>query len=271
MCSSIIVRQDTAMVGFYAVKHEFQGRGIGKDLWYKTLSRFDNYTFNLSLFAVPKMVKAYSKLGFTITDNISMCVLERECLEENEDGWETIEEQPDIYVKNNSDSYNINFIYSKCENKELIDKICNFDTNITGQLRKRFYEYYLRNVMSINKDEQEDTIPLTVVITDDSTNVVAYGCRRNDNTGGATLGPIYANSNELCQMLIVNLLKGYKLRKGTLLSAMTLTCTPYARDLLVEKYSFKEIDRCPRLFTKFVPEADLCKIFCLFSPNFSLF
>lgn len=273
MCSCVVVRKDTAFIGFYAVDPKYQRLGIGRELWAKTLARFDKKDFNLGLYAVPSMSHKYKKIGFNLIDTIEMCVLEREC--KNKDSNEVIKaDYIDCCLQKNL--YTVTLI-DEASSTELIETIGKYDDELTCQQRQKLHETYLKQFKSSSLvDENNYKRPTTVVVTkkkadDDLPTIVAYGCLRDDNTGGATLGPIYANSNEICSLIVAKLLNNYELEPKALLSSMTLTCTPYARNLLVEKYGFKEMERCARLFTKFVPEADLEKIFCVHSPNFSLF
>lgn len=100
--------------------------------------------------------------------------------------------------------------------------------------------------------------------------IVGYGCIRHDNTSGGMIGPIYADSSDICQVLLKNLLKHFKLPTGGKYSVMALSSNQEACRLL-ESIGLFEMDQCSRMFTRFVPTASYSKIFYVHSPNFTLF
>jgi len=70
-----MTRDDTAFMGFYAVKPGFQGLGIGRALWATTKNRLDE-SKNIGLYGVPSMSSKYKKSGFKIEDCIRMVIYE---------------------------------------------------------------------------------------------------------------------------------------------------------------------------------------------------
>lgn len=100
--------------------------------------------------------------------------------------------------------------------------------------------------------------------------IVGYGCIRHDNTSGGILGPIYAESSDICQVILKNLLKHFKLTPGGKYSVMALSSNQEACRLL-ERVGLIEMDQCSRMFTRFVPTANYAKIYYVHSPNFTLF
>lgn len=103
-----------------------------------------------------------------------------------------------------------------------------------------------------------------------STQLVGYGCIRLDNTSGGMVGPIYADSGEVCEILLKNLLERFKLQSGAKFSVMALSSNKLASEI-ASKIGLKETDQCSRMFTKFIPTASLSQVYYIHSPNFSLF
>jgi GNAT superfamily N-acetyltransferase len=62
--SAVTVSDSVAFVGFYIVRPELRGRGIGKALWDEVLAGFGNFT--LAADAVPAQVPNYESDGFTV-------------------------------------------------------------------------------------------------------------------------------------------------------------------------------------------------------------
>lgn len=103
-----------------------------------------------------------------------------------------------------------------------------------------------------------------------SEEILGYGIIRVDNNNGGIIGPIYADSDEICEALLHHLMVNFDLERGHIFSAMALTSNERACKILA-KVGLGELDQCSRMFTKFVPEANYSKIFYVHSPNFTLF
>jgi GNAT superfamily N-acetyltransferase len=70
--SAVTVSDSVAFVGFYIVRPELRGRGIGKALWDEVLAGFGNFT--LAADAVPAQVPNYESDGFTVAYRIMPAV-----------------------------------------------------------------------------------------------------------------------------------------------------------------------------------------------------
>lgn len=100
--------------------------------------------------------------------------------------------------------------------------------------------------------------------------VVGYGCIRHDNTGGAMIGPLYAQSSDLCEVILRQLIEDFDMKPGGKYSVMSLTSNEKAEKIM-KQIGLQEMDQCSRLFTKFIPKASFEQIYYVHSPNFSLF
>lgn len=100
--------------------------------------------------------------------------------------------------------------------------------------------------------------------------ILGYGCVRHDNNGGAMIGPLYADSSDMCEVLLRNLMDRYELKPNKIWSVMALSSNKQACKILT-RAGLREVEQCSRMFTKFVPAASFSKIYYVHSPNFTLF
>lgn len=100
--------------------------------------------------------------------------------------------------------------------------------------------------------------------------ILGYGSIRVDNNSGGIIGPIYADSSDLCEVLLKNLINRFDLKKDSIYSVMALSSNKQACKILT-KIGLQETEQCSRMFTKFIPAASLSKIYYVHSPNFTLF
>lgn len=106
--------------------------------------------------------------------------------------------------------------------------------------------------------------------SNDDYEVLGYGCIRYDNNSGGIIGPVYADSSDLCEVILKNLMQRFKLKEGSIYSVMALSSNKQACKIL-SKVGLIEREQCSRMFTKFVPAASFSKIYFVHSPNFTLF
>lgn len=276
-----MTRADTAFIGFYGVDPQYQGLGIGRELWARSLGRLSE-NLNVGLYGVPEMVSKYKSAGFVVEDSISMVVFESE---RGKGDQLKIDILRDLDTLTSFDC-SLQVVDSKTEEK-LIKKLIQYDSSIQGYPRDRLLRKYLLNddaplTLAIVKDHRltpsQEGAPSSCTLSEaqritsdeDDFEILGFGCIRGDNNLGGMIGPIYANSNQICEILLKNLLLRYKLEPEYIYSVMPLTSNSFAVELL-KTLGFREIEQCSRLFTKFVPSAPYSKVFYVHSPNFSLF
>lgn len=290
MCSITICSPDSAFLGFYAVDPKYRSLGIGKILWSKSLERFKDTEINIGLYAVPDMLSKYQNNGFPILDEYKMVIYE---LRLNSDGqqlrtnYSSLEDNDDAMRE--LENVKIEMINSEtCE--KLFNKLVEFDASVSMYSREKLLTSYIWQKSTTHEkiDNNEDDIcvfeefeaPITVALIkkdpdsdkDDTGTVIAYGCIRDDNFGGAMVGPIYANSVLLYELVFKCLLENYSMKSGQLLSAFTLDANTDGVPLLTKLgFEYNRDELCPRLFSKRIPKADFPRIFCIHSPNFSPF
>lgn len=117
----------------------------------------------------------------------------------------------------------------------------------------------------------KDSLAITQTCpTDNEQLLLGYGCIRHDNTGGAMIGPLYARSSGVCEVILRHLIEEFTMEPGGKYSVMSLTSNEQADELL-RLIGLRKMDQCSRMFTKFIPEAPLEQIYYVHSPNFTLF
>lgn len=248
----------TAFIGFYGVEPRYQNMGIGRELWSQTVGRL-NPDLNKGLYGVPEMADKYKDIGFVEEDAISMLVYTTKSDQTKEDLRLDLLCQVDEIE--DSDRGQLRLEIFDGHDGSLFEKLIAYDAKIQGFSREELLRAYL-----LGQD-----IPLTVIILDPTNELpLAYGCIRRDNNCGGIIGPIYADNSRLCEVILRELLVGFELEKGKIFTIMPLTSNQNAIDIL-RKIGFNEEHDCSRLFTKFIPKADMSKIFYIHSPNFNVY
>lgn len=100
--------------------------------------------------------------------------------------------------------------------------------------------------------------------------ILGYGSIRVDNNSGGIIGPIYADSSDLCEVILKNLINRFDLKGDSIYSVMALSSNKQACKILT-KIGLQEMEQCSRMFTRFIPAASLSKVYYVHSPNFTLF
>lgn len=315
MCSGTLVRNDTAFMGFYAVEPDYQGNGIGRELWATTTRRLDE-SINIGLYGVPAMSGKYKKSGFKVEDSIRMLIFESQPGQEARLGLLT--DLAGLKAASADETLGLELINSETD-ESILCKLIEFDLQVNKFRRERLLRNYLANESNApltlalvrrqaqtsaqdrgrvgaeepatccaepleagagrnDDDETKLSCQMSGSLSLDSTpeagrqlEVLGYGCVRHDNTDGGMIGPIYAESSAICEVILRNLLERFEFKSPVgKYSAMSLSSNSVAGDIL-ERLGLREMDQCSRMFTKFVPEATTSKIFYIHSPNFTLF
>jgi hypothetical protein len=331
MCSGVLVRHDTAFMGFYAVDPKYQGIGVGRELWAKTVARLDSSIYNIGLYGVPSMSEKYKRSGFKIEDSTRMLIFESEPGKRL--SIDQLKRTDDLVVVNNDNSNDRSKIElldnGQLSESGLIGKLVEYDEKVHGHSRDRLLRNYLFEADEVplalalvssntvetpakrgqTKDEPErkhsccsnepdhraaneetlsSSVKSSLSISDMSAQnmagahqelvpqrqqgaqILGYGCIRHDNTGGAMVGPLYAKSDDYCEVILRELIDRFAMPPGGKYSLMSLTSNPQA-DKLLRRIGLVEMDQCSRMFTQFIPEASLDQIYYVHSPNFTLF
>lgn len=365
MCAGPMTRADTAFMGFYAVEPEWQGIGIGRELWVHTLGRLGPET-NVGLYGVPSMSAKYKKSGFIIEDTTRMLIFESKPHAGRELNLSALKQLDEVSLGGDGEQAGqvgqcrLEVLNGSEQSESLLRKIIDYDHSVQRFSRENLLRLYLlgddvpltlaivRRPLSaaaaaaaasgqtaaaaaaaaelrssccakpsqecIVEDETLSNtaksslslassckqpnpissspidIPSTIVSQlpqatttsdgdgndecsasiEEPIEVLGYGCIRHDNNEGGMIGPIYADSSELCEVLLRNLIARFELKSGQIYSVMALSSNKQACRILT-KLGLVETEQCSRMFTKFVPAASFSKIYSVHSPNFTLF
>lgn len=336
MCAGVMNGHDSAFMGFYGVEPQYQGLGIGRELWAKTVARFGAST-NVGLYGVPGMSEKYRKSGFILEDSLQMLIFESERGAGNELNIGALKDINQLPIS----GLRLELIDSRT-NESIFNKLIEFDRSVQRFSREKLLRNYLkaeiapltyaivkdhnysrRNQLNLAagerksfccaKPSQESIMENETLRTNlksnlsisnseevafrssapidipspvnspqvtgldhaDASNgtdyeILGYGCIRPDNNAGLIVGPIYADSSDLCEVLLRNLIVGSELQPEGIYSIMALSSNKRACKILT-KLGLVQMDQCSRMFTQFAPSASFSKIYFVHSPNFTLF
>lgn len=344
MCAGPMTRDDTAFMGFYAVDPRYQGIGVGRELWAKTVERLDSGK-NIGLYGVPAMSAKYKKSGFKIEDSIRMLIYESRLTNDESGGQKhelfperlkALESQSLVQstIRNNKWLLIGSQTLKDINERDLFDQLVKYDEHVNRFSRRDLLSNYLlgddtpltvimllpvvreqkyshcqsqaekriagsesgvlshkpqgqsccqlESARTSDQGHEDDALSTNVQHSlsispivrqdglDEHYKIVGYGCARHDNTGGGMIGPLYASSDDYCEIILRQLIGHFPLQSGGKYSVMSLTSNS-AASYILEKIGFHQMDQCSRMFTKFAPEASLSHVYFVHSPNFTLF
>lgn len=250
-CSVTKVSPDTSMMGFYAVDARLHGKGIGRKIWDKTMSSIDRNTTNLFLNGVPKMWEKYKNVeGFDKLEEAKLLV------------YDILRKNLDIGKLKDLDSLGESTleVIEEGSSEELLEKVYSYDESVVGFSRSECWSVYLKG---------EDS-PLTLAIFHDE-QVVGFGCGRRDIDGNLIVGPLYANSIEIFEVVLKNIVERIELKLEQRVRIQFLSTNSSEIELLTE-IGFEKVLWGVRQYTKFIHKpAEASKIYCIQSPGFFLY
>lgn len=229
----------SAYIGFYATKPGFQGKGIGIKCWKKMLE-YLGPDRNVGLCSSPSQVSVYrDKSGFTVEDTNAMVLHEA-------DGG----------------SVNFDSLLKQVSNVEIrrmepsdLPSVIAYDESFTGLNRAKLLEPGLAEPESV------------VMVAISNSQIVGYGAIKPTNCDKPMIAPLYADNQEIASCLLYHLLDSQRdfVKKGLVM--FILNTNQGAMDLAAS-IGLKGGYFCPRLWTKSVVNADVSKIYGLYSPDF---
>lgn len=100
---------------------------------------------------------------------------------------------------------------------------------------------------------------------------LGYGCiRPHPFSGRMMLGPLYSDNFQVAESLATSLLKAHSLRVATNGIVWNAIDSNSESINLARKIGLVEIERCERVFTQKIIQADYQLIYSVFSSDFSL-
>lgn len=241
MCGATLFNPAAAFIGFYATRPEYHGLGIGIKCWRKVLDYIGSDR-NIGLCAAPPQVKMYrDKAGFVHPDPFNMLCC---------DGRPQIE----------------NLVVRSLEGVAVelaeahFDEIAKYDGRVVNLNRERLLKLSFA---------EPDTLTLAAIDTA-SQSIVGYASLKPSNVGKSMLGPLYANSPQIAELLVYGLLTQFA-GDASEVAWMCLDGNQSAVEL-ASRLGLHVHGPAPRLFTKEVPPpADIDKVFGIFSPDFAAY
>lgn len=250
-CSVSNVSPDTSMVGFYTVDARLHGQGIGRKIWDETMSSVDRNTTNLFLNGVPKMWAKYKDVeGFDKLEEAKLFV------------YDIPRENFDAGKLKDLDSLGETTleIIEGGSSEQLLEQVFTYDESIVGFSRRECWSIYLRGKNS----------PLTLAIFKGE-QIVGFGCGRRDIDDNLIVGPLYADSIDLFEVILRNIVERIELKPEQRVRVQCLSTNTIEIELLAD-LGFEKVLWGVRQFTKFIHKpAAASKIYCIQSPGFFLY
>ncbi|KAI1288096.1 hypothetical protein HDE_09612 [Halotydeus destructor] len=245
MCGGTNFDPSLGYIGFYATCPDHQGKGLGTSVWSRVMQHLGQ-DCNIGLCATPSQAPMYrDKAGFRFQSEHSMIY---------------------YYAPGNIEPAKlsakpVNRVTIKSLDDSMMDKVIDYDQQLIGLNRSQL----------IRLSVKEESAHTLVALDDSSAQVVGFGTIKWSNMDNAILGPVYADSDSIAELLVVELCSKYPEIKHKGLNWMTDSSNE-AAGKMAAKLGLSPVMLNPRLYTKFVPKSpDTSKIYAIFSPDFSPF
>lgn len=241
VCSGVILDEDLAFFGLYAVREKCRGMGIGSKLWKECLTHIGDR--NAAVNAVPGKLEVYrDRGGFPVEETEWSCLI-----------YETAE--PVDFTPLTSDVAGIKVV--KITDKEM-PKVLEYDFTVVGFKREK--------AISLTVNEK-DSVAVAALDTAEE-KLKGYGVLKMSVQGSGLVGPLYADSQDIAEVLLRNMMESLPEARG--MSLMSTDVNPNA-DSIAKKLKIPEFERCPRCYRKSKISADLSKIYGQLDLNFNPF
>ncbi|KAF7489054.1 hypothetical protein SSS_05429 [Sarcoptes scabiei] len=251
-CASPLTTHQTHFLGLYVVEPRYQGLGIGVQMFQRCLNIVGER--NCGLNAVPSKLKIYrERAGFELMEGRAMVIVEGH--------------PNDLSILKGSEHLDSRYRCVRFQDldhsEDLFRKIIEFDKTVHLDDRTKL----LRSMLI-----RPDTITMTVIDTlDDSKPVVGYGSIHIDIINRLMLGPLYAQTDQIAETLMCELFRAKRIDCGRNQQVAYFTMDNSIGSLRMAKdvLGLKEMARCEKVYTKYIPPFNYNYLYCCHSPDFS--
>lgn len=236
ICIGTKISLKLGYIAVYVVHPDYQGKGIGSQLWEKCMKRCAN--LNTCTGAVENMHQKYHSV-WKFNE-----IPERRFLKYQKEGKIMFEN-----LITAMDGVVIELI-----NASNIDKVINYDNLVCGFEREKF--------LKLMTEKRDDVVAITA--RDLSGNILGYGVFQTSLVGALKCEPIYADNEQIAELLIAN---GCEKLPGTteIGAIMTVWSTNLNAQKLAEKMGLKLKSEWSTMFTEYDIKIDLEKIYAISS------
>lgn len=239
VCSAVNLNRDLSFMGLYAVRSQYQKRGIGLKIWKAAMEHVGDR--NAGLNSVPEHLHTYRDLaGFSIVTTWQSIVYESHNI------------HPDRLLKN-LESVQVTII-----DDTVLDYVIDYDSKIHGFDRSKIVRLSTNETGSV------------AVAAKTQQGVCGYGSITKNIQGTSLVGPLYADSREVAELLLWHLIQKFPSTMKDGLTMMAIDCNPYAVEV-ANTLGLKKMMEVPRCYRKKEVAADFHKIFGQHALNFSTF
>ncbi|XP_054724322.1 uncharacterized protein LOC129234318 [Uloborus diversus] len=240
ICSAVFHHNDLAFVGSYYVKREYRGQGIGR----KVLNACNDHigSRNAALNAMPEMVPFFrDTCGYSIVKNKWVCL---------------------FYMS--ADSLKLDTIPSNRLKEFEIRLPRESDLSLMFEYFFKIIGYRLDLAIRLNCEEVDSR---TYVAFKEGV-CVGFGSIKISCNGAGEVGPLYADSTTVAEILLKKLILSFPRARGFVIK--TVRSNSAANDL-AQRFGWSCPELYPRLYRKKILNADINKVFALFSMSFAPF
>ncbi|PRD33038.1 UNVERIFIED_CONTAM: hypothetical protein NCL1_18632 [Trichonephila clavipes] len=243
-CAGILQNKDLAFIGLYVVQSVYQRRGIGKKIWNAVMERIGDR--NAGVNPVPSQLSNYrDRSGFPV--QTSWCSIESVANEVN-------------LSQMNADVPEVDVQVLTLEDNDVLNNVICYDADICG---------YSRGNLIPLLCEQKDSITMVATKTEDG-EVCGYGNIKKNIKGGTTVGPLYADSADIAEKILFELIKAFPSSEKGKMIIMLMDCNESAMKLM-NRIGFNDGEDIARLYRKEEVPVKYDKIFSQHNLNFSVF
>ncbi|XP_067137432.1 uncharacterized protein [Centruroides vittatus] len=239
VCSAVNLNQNLSFLGLYAVRNEFQKKGIGLKIWKVAMQHVGER--NAGLNSVPEHLHTYRDLaGFSIVTK-----------------WQSI-----VYESNNICPDNLlkslKSVEVKTIDESILDDVIDYDCKVHGFDRSKIVRLSTNETGSV------------AVAAKTERGVCGYGSITKNIQGTSLVGPLYADSREVAEILLWHLIQKFPTTLEDGLTIMAIDCNPHAVEV-ANTLGLKKMMEVPRCYRKNEVAANFNKIYGQHALNFSTF
>lgn len=242
VCSGVILNEDLAFFGLYAVREKCRGLGIGPKLWKACLSHIGD--INAAVNAVPGKLEVYrDRGGFPVEETTWSCLI-----------YETAAQIDFSPLTSNIPGVKV----VKISDKDMT-KVLEYDFEVVGFNREKAISLIVN---------EKDSVAVAAFEDSPEGKIKGYGVLKMSVQGSGLVGPLYADNQEIAEVLLRNMMESLPEARG--MSLMSTDVNPGA-EAIAKKLGIPEFEKCPRCYRKRRLNANLSKIYGQLDLNFSPF
>ncbi|XP_055930946.1 uncharacterized protein LOC129961208 isoform X2 [Argiope bruennichi] len=243
-CAGVLQNDDLAFIGLYVVKSAYRRHGIGRKIWNAVMKRVGDR--NAGVNPVPEQLENYrDRSGFPVQTSWCSIVSHTKSMDMS------------LFTANDLD---INLQRLILEDNDTLNEVICYDADVCGFSRGNLVPLLC---------SQKDSVTMVATKTD-SNEICGYGNIRKNIKNGAIVGPLYADSAEIAEKILYELVKAFPIGEIEGIMMMAIDCNLPAMKMM-DKLGFQTLEGIARLYRDEEVHVKYEKVFSQHSLNFSIF